>query len=87
MIPLSQQRTMPALGVCHKMGSADPWSNATYFWVVICKNAKAHKSENVMFGHKIPLAETDAFEALQRDLFSSSVMDAVTSTFTSHRKC
>lgn len=30
----------------------------------ICKNAKAHKSENVMFGHKIALAETDAFEAL-----------------------
>ena len=55
---------MPALGVCNKMGSADPWSNATYFWVVICRNVKAHKGENVMFGHKVALAETDAFEAL-----------------------
>jgi hypothetical protein len=46
------------------MGSADPWSNATYFCVVICKNTKGHKGENVMFRHNIPLAETDAFEAL-----------------------
>jgi hypothetical protein len=54
---------MPALGVSN-MGSANPWSNATYFWVVICKNVKVHKSENVMVGHKIPLAETDAVEPL-----------------------
>jgi hypothetical protein len=54
---------MPALGVSN-MGSANPWSNATYFWVVICRNVKVHKSENVMVGHKIPLAETDAVEPL-----------------------
>lgn len=46
------------------MGSANPWSNDNDFWVVICRNIKAHKNENVMFGHKILLTETDAFEAL-----------------------
>src|SRR5215510_4277572 len=35
-----------------------------YCSVVICKNAKAHRVTNLMFGHKIPLAETDAFESL-----------------------
>jgi hypothetical protein len=47
---------------CEKM-SAD-WTSASYFWAVICGNVKVHKNENVMVGHKIPLAETDAFEAL-----------------------
>jgi hypothetical protein len=46
------------------MWSADPWTGASYFWVVICKNAKAPNSENVMVGHKVPLAETDAYEPL-----------------------
>ena len=38
------------------------WDNPNYCWVVICKNEKAHRGPNVMFGHKIPLGETDAFE-------------------------
>jgi len=46
------------------MPSDNPWENPSYFWVVICRNTKAHKSENMMFGHRIPLAETDAFEPL-----------------------
>jgi hypothetical protein len=46
------------------MGTWDPYGNPSYFWVVICKNAKAHRNTNLMFGHKIPLGETDAFEAL-----------------------
>ena len=46
------------------MWASDPWANSSYCWVVICKNAKAHNSENMMFGHKIPLAETDSFESL-----------------------
>jgi len=29
-------------------------------WVVVCKNPKVHNSENVMFGHKIPLAKPTA---------------------------
>lgn len=32
-----------------------------YFWVVLCKNHRYHKQQNLFFGHKIPLAETDAF--------------------------
>lgn len=32
-----------------------------YFWVVICKNRRYHKRQNLFFGHSIPLAETDAF--------------------------
>jgi hypothetical protein len=46
------------------MWASHPWESASYCWVVICKNAKAHNSENMMFGHKIALAETDAFESL-----------------------
>jgi hypothetical protein len=46
------------------MSSDNPWGNPSYFWVVICRNTKAHNSENLMFGHRIPLAETDAFESL-----------------------
>jgi len=46
------------------MGANDPWEDPNYCWVVICKNTKAHHKENLMFGHKIPLAETDAFEQM-----------------------
>jgi len=42
------------------MSALDAWDNPTYCWVVVCKNIKFHKHENMMFGHKIPLAETDA---------------------------
>jgi hypothetical protein len=42
------------------MWAADPWENPNYCWVVICKNKKAHFREHLMFGHRIPLAETDA---------------------------
>ena len=30
-----------------------------YFWVVRCKNDRFHNRENLFFGHRIPLAETD----------------------------
>ena len=32
-----------------------------YCWVVICKNGKFHKHQNLFSGHKIPLGETDQF--------------------------
>jgi len=32
-----------------------------YAWVVTCKNKKFHNRNNIFFGHKIPLGETDAF--------------------------
>jgi len=31
-----------------------------YFWIVLCKNHKLHKKQNLFFGHRIPLGETDA---------------------------
>ena len=34
-----------------------------YCWVVICKNEKFHRHQNLYSGHKIPLGETDAFAA------------------------
>jgi hypothetical protein len=40
------------------------WENPDYFWVVLCKNKKAHRETNLMFGHRIPLGETDALEPL-----------------------
>jgi len=42
------------------METWSPWDNANYCWVVICKNKRFHKQSNTMFGHKIPLGETDA---------------------------
>ncbi len=35
--------------------------DAGYFWVVLCKNHKYHKRQNIFFGHRIPLGETDTF--------------------------
>ena len=32
-----------------------------YVWAVICKNHKFHEHQNLFFGHKIPLGETDPF--------------------------
>jgi hypothetical protein len=43
------------------MSALDAWENPSYCSVVICKSVKAHHSENMMFGHKIPLGETDAY--------------------------
>jgi len=34
--------------------------NSQYFWVVLCKNSRFHKKQNLFFGHSIPLAETDS---------------------------
>jgi hypothetical protein len=42
------------------MGTWNPWENPNYCWVVICKNKRFHQQTNTMFGHKIPLGETDA---------------------------
>jgi len=43
------------------MNSWSTWDDPTYCWIVICKNKKVHSHENAMFGHRIPLGETDAF--------------------------
>ncbi len=37
------------------------YDTSNYCWAVICKNKLYHRFENVYFGHKIPLGETDAF--------------------------
>jgi hypothetical protein len=42
------------------MGAWSPWENPTYYWVVICKNKRFHRHANLLYGHKIPLGETDA---------------------------
>ena len=34
--------------------------NSQYVWVVVCKNHRFHVRQNLFFGHKIPLGETDA---------------------------
>ena len=46
------------------MGAWSPWDNRSYCRVVICKNKKAHRETNVLFGHKIPLVETDSLEPM-----------------------
>jgi hypothetical protein len=63
------------------MGASNPRENVSYCWVVICKNTKAHKNENMMIGHKIPLAETDASSpCLSAGLSLSSATNAVKKT-------
>ena len=42
------------------MGAWSHWENDNYCWVVICKNKKFHRHTNLLYGHKIPLGETDA---------------------------
>ncbi len=39
------------------------WDEDEYCWVVICKNKLFHRKENRFYGHKIPLARTDAFSS------------------------
>ena len=35
-----------------------------YFWVVLCKNARFHRKQNLFHKHTIPLGETDAISPL-----------------------
>ena len=37
------------------------WEDVRYYWVVLCKNRWRHVRENIFWGHRIPLGETDAF--------------------------
>lgn len=32
-----------------------------YCWIVICKNSRYHRRQNLFYGHKILLGETDAY--------------------------
>ena len=43
------------------MSSWSPWEDASYCWVVVCKNKPFHRQAGVDLGHKIPLGETDSF--------------------------
>jgi hypothetical protein len=44
------------------MATWNTWGeDEPYCWVVICKNHKFHRQQNLFSGHKIPLGETDAF--------------------------
>ena len=40
------------------------WEDSNYCWVVLCKNHWFHMRQNVFFRHRIPLAQTDAVDAL-----------------------
>ena len=35
-------------------------SDSQYCWIVICKNHKFHRQQNLFSGHRIALGETDA---------------------------
>jgi hypothetical protein len=37
------------------------WEDTHYCWVVMCKNRLFHLRENIFYGHKIPLGETDVY--------------------------
>ncbi|PYT30112.1 MAG: hypothetical protein DMG57_09235 [Acidobacteria bacterium] len=45
-------------------GGCGMWEDSRYCWVVICKNHWFHVRQNIFFGHRIPLAETDAVATL-----------------------
>ena len=40
------------------------WGDKQYFWVVICKNRHFHEHQNIWFGHRILLGETDSISDL-----------------------
>jgi hypothetical protein len=40
------------------------WEDKQYFWVVICKNRHFHEHQNIWFGHRILLGETDSISDL-----------------------
>ena len=40
------------------------WEDRQYFWVVVCKNKHFHEHQNIWFGHRILLGETDSFCSL-----------------------
>jgi hypothetical protein len=40
------------------------WEDRQYFWVVVCKNHRFHNHENIWFGHRILLGETDSVSSL-----------------------
>jgi hypothetical protein len=37
------------------------WEDTHYCWMVICKNHWYHLRQNIFYGHKIPLGETDVY--------------------------
>jgi hypothetical protein len=37
------------------------WEDTNYCWMVICKNRWYHLRQNLFYGHKIPLGETDVY--------------------------
>jgi len=40
------------------------WDDKEYFWVVMCKNKHFHEHQNIWFGHRILLGETDSYSPL-----------------------
>jgi hypothetical protein len=40
---------------------AGMWEDSHYCWMVICKNRWYHIRQNLFYGHRIPLAETDVY--------------------------
>lgn len=40
------------------------WEDKQYFWVVVCKNRHFHEHQNIWFGHRILLGETDSISDL-----------------------
>jgi len=40
------------------------WEDSEYRWVVFCRNWWFHVRENILYGHRISLAETDAVASL-----------------------
>jgi len=71
------------------MSSLDAWANPSYCWVVICKNARVHRETNMMFGHKIHLGETDAFEPLpvSEPLWSAAMNVATSARMNQQKFC
>jgi len=48
-----------------ELGGPNPVEYTTdYFWVVVCKNHRAHHKGNTGYEHRVLLGETDAFSPL-----------------------
>jgi hypothetical protein len=63
--------------------------DAPYAWAVVCKDKRFHRHQNLYFGRKIALGETDAFSSPPpcRDPLPYAVIGAERSIPTSPKSC
>ena len=58
VIQIDKRQAPSMLNLTQEEGMAD-FEDRPYYWAVMCKNHWFHRRKNLLYGHTIPLAETD----------------------------